>query len=418
MKYQKNKLNDTDVRHAKPESKAYKLADGGGLCCVVLPSGGKSWRYNYRFNNKQKTLTFGTYPDIGVSDARKLCDAAKVDIKNNIDPARQKQISKYASSDTSFQGVAEDWYTSNTEGWSASHADRVQRYLLKDIYPMIGARDIAEIEAPEMIQIIRSIVDRGALDVAKRVKSYMQQVFDYAIVFGYVRRNPARDINLKMVVPPRIKESFSAITEPVAAGELLRRIDGYHGSVQVKTALRLAPLFWLRPSELVGAEWSEFNFDAAQWILPARRRKLPTHVKKANRPEDALTVPLCRQALKLLDDLKPYTGRGRFVFPSIKDRDKPITTDSIRTALRSLGYSKEEMTTHGFRSMARTMLEEMGYPEKMLELQLGHKWGTSVQRSYDRTEGIEQRTEIMKVWGDYLDSLRNGADVIPIRHRA
>lgn len=417
-KYSTDKLYDTDVRNANPKDKLYRLRDGGGLSCDVLPTGSKVWRYAYRLAGKQKTFTIGKYPDIGLKAARKLRDDAKDKVSIGIDPSAEKQMQKHQSSESGFKGIALEWYAANRAGWSESHATRTISYLERDVFPLIGSKDINTLTAPELIPVIKSVSGRGAIDAAKRVKGFIQQVFDYAVVHGKSERNPAKDINMSLILPKTVKRHFAALTKPSDIGELLRATDVYQGHVSVKFALKLSPLLFLRPTELRAGEWSEVDTAAGIWTLPAARRKLPMHLKKINRAEDALIIPLSKQSISLLNELHQYTGSGKYLFPSARGKTKPISNNAVRTALRTMGYTNDEMTVHGYRGMASTCLNTLGYRSEVIEAQLGHAEKNEIRAAYNRADYLEERTVMMQEWGNYLDSLRNGGDVIPIRHKA
>ena len=243
--------------------------------------------------------------------------------------------------------------------WSETHHARLISYLSRDAFPMIGSRNIAEIEAPEIIPIIMQVANRGAVDSAKRIKGMIQQVFDYALVHGKCSRNPAKDINITMLLPKTIKRHFSAITDPVKLGELLFAINGYQGSVIVRQALKIIPMVMVRPSELSSAEWSEIDIDTQTWAIPAKRRKLPKHLKDANRPQDAHIVPLCSQVITELKLIHQYTGNGKYVFPSARGNSRPMSNNALRTALRNMGFDNETITPHGFRGVASTFLNQI-----------------------------------------------------------
>lgn len=411
-KYDTHKLSDPDVRHAKPQEKLYRLRDGGGLSCDVLPTGSKVWRYNYKLNNKQKTFTIGRYPNISLSDARKQRDVAKEKVSNRIDPSLEKQTLRHTSTETSFHAIAEEWHTSNVAGWSEGYSTRVYSYLKRDVYPVLGHMEISSITAPTIIMIVKTVANgRGAVSASKRVKGYIQQVFDYALLHGKVDRNPAKDIDLTQLLPKTVKKHFAAITEPKKIGELLQAIEVYRCCLSVKAALRMSPLVFLRPTELRAAEWSEIDLNRAVWTLPAKRRKLPTHLKKANRSDDALFIPLSHQAVDILSHLYEYTGRGVYVFPSPKGTSSPISNNTVRTALRIMGYTNDEMTAHGFRAMASTRLNELGYRSEVIEAQLGHKEKNEIRAAYNHADYLEERTTMMQEWADYLDKLRESKQV-------
>ena len=413
--YRTNKLNDPECKSAKPKAKIYKLADGGGLHLHVLTSGSKVWRYSYRIHGKQKTFTIGNYPDIGLADARTSRNDAKKLVHDGIDPSQQKQIVKRQINENSFQGVAETWLAQQKPEWSTSHYERLKGYLVNDVFPVLGSRAIAEIEAPEIIPAIMTVSNRGAVDASKRVKGFIQQVFDYALVHGKVKRNPARDINLSMLLPKTVKKHYSAITDPKELGQLLRDIDLYNGSISVKSALQLAPMVMARPSEISNAEWSEIDFETATWTIPASRRKLPTHLKKVNRKQDAHIIPLCAQALAILENLKQYTGLGKYLFPSARGNSRAMSNNALRTALRTMGYTNDQITAHGFRGVASTLLNEQGFRTKVIEAQLSHKLKSAVEGAYNHAEYLDERRDMLNHWGNYLESLKQGADVVPIR---
>ena len=312
-KYTTNKLSDTTLRTAKPKDKLYRLRDGGGLYCEVLTTGARVWRYNYRIHGKQKNYTIGNYPDVGLSDARKKRDEAKEKIKAGIDPSKQKQIEKNAIKENTFYAIAEIWMTEYIAKQSESHQTRTRAFLERDIYTWLGKREATSIEAPEIIQVVKKVAERGAIDAAKRTKGIIQQVFDYAVAHGKATRNPAKDINLQLILPKTTKKHYAAITDPIKLGELLRAIENYQGSTVVKVALRLIPMVMTRPSELTNAEWEEIDFDTSTWTIPAKRRKLLTHTKQANRPEDSHIVPLSDQALSILKDLHVYSSDGKYL---------------------------------------------------------------------------------------------------------
>lgn len=415
--YQTYKLSDPECRSAKPKDKLYKLRDGGALSLDIMPSGTKTWRYSYRIHGKQKTFTIGKYPDTSLSEARTSRDKAKKLVSEGIDPSQQKQIIKRQIAEDSFQGIAETWLEQMKPDWSEKHHIRFISYLSRDAFPLIGTRNIAEIEAPEIIAVIRQVADRGAVYSAKRIKGMIQQVFDYALVHGKCTRNPAKDINLSMLLPKIIKRHFSAITDPVKLGELLFAIDGYEGSVIVRQALKIIPFVMVRPSELSNAEWSEIDFDTCTWTIPAKRRKLPKHLKDANRPQDAHIVPLCDQVVTELKLTHQYTGRGKYIFPSARGNSRSMSNNALRTALRNMGFDNETITPHGFRGVASTFLNEQGFRTKVIEAQLAHKLKSEVEASYNHAQYIDERREMLKQWGNYLEALKQGADVVPIMHK-
>ncbi len=415
--YKTYKLSDPECRTAKPKEKLYKLRDGGALSLDIMPSGTKTWRYSYRIHGKQKTFTIGQYPDTSLSEARTSRDKARKLVSEGVDPSQQKQIIKRQIVEDSFQGIAETWLAQMKPNWSETHHTRLVSYLSRDAFPMIGNRNIAEIGAPEIIPIIMQVANRGAVDSAKRIKGMIQQVFDYALVHGKCSRNPAKDINLSMLLPKTIKRHFAAITNPAKLGELLFAIDAYQGSVIVRQALKIIPMVMVRPSELSSAEWSEIDIDSQTWTIPAKRRKLLKHIKDANRPQDAHIVPLCDQAITELKLIHQYTGKGKYIFPSARGNSRPMSNNALRTALRNMGFDNETITPHGFRGVASTFLNEQGFRTKVIEAQLSHKLKSDVEASYNHAQYIDERRDMLKQWGNYLETLKQGADVIAIKRR-
>lgn len=401
----KSLLTDTTVKNAKPKDKPYNLTDGGGLYLKVTTAG-KYWRYNYSFNGKQKTYAMGVYPDTSLKQARDKHQAARESLAQGIDPSAKKQEDKAAQvalTENSFELVAREWYSKFSGKWSKDHAANVLTRLEKDLFPFIGGKPVAEIEPPAILKCLRRIEERGALDSAHRAKTTAGQVLRYAVSIGKATRDPTPD--LQGALPPPDRKHFAAITDPAQVGQLLRDIAEYHGIPETITALQLSAYLFQRPGEIRAMQWSEINFDTAQWTIPAERMKR----RKAH------TVPLSQQALALLVGLQPLTGRRLYVFPSRTNINKPMGDNTLGGALRKMGYDSDTMTAHGFRAMASTRLYEMGYPADVIEKQLAHSVGNTIRRAYDRSQHLDQRTAMMQQWADYLDSLRDGAQVIPIR---
>lgn len=416
--YKTNKLTDAKCRSAKPKKKLYKLSDGGGLSLHIRASGFKAWRYSYRIRGKEKTFTIGEYPLVGLADARKQRDNAKEQISVGIDPSQQKQLAKRQIKEDSFQAIAEAWLSQNKPEWSVSYYNSAKSYLERDVYPIIGSRTVADIEAPEIIPVIMTISNRGAVDAAKRVKGFIQQVFDFAITHGKCSRNSAKDLNLKMLLPKTIKKHYAAITKPDELANLLRAIDDYQGSIIVKSALQLATLVMARPSEISNAEWLEIDFDTATWTIPAKRRKLPQHIKNANRKEDSHIIPLSSQSLAILKNIQQYTSLSKYIFPGARGNSIAMSNNALRTALRSMGYTNDQITAHGFRGVASTLLNEQGFRTKVIEAQLSHKLKSAVEGAYNHAEYLDERRDMLNQWGDYLQTLKQGADVVPIKRKA
>lgn len=410
-------LTDVAIRNAKPREKAYKLAAGGGLYLLVTPDGGKYWRLKYRSpvernkkgKPKEKLMALGVYPAMRAPKAREERDAAKLVLKGGRDPLVVKQVAKIAATvgaENTFEAVAREWFAKFSPKWKKNHSTKIIRRLERDIFPWLGARPIAAISAPELLAVLRRIEDREAIDTAHRAHQNCGQVFRYAIATGRAERDPSPD--LRGAIPPAERHSYASIKEPQAIGMLLRAINGYHGSTVTKAALRLAPLVFVRPGELRGAEWSEFDLDGAEWQIPGERMKMGVkHI-----------VPLSTQAVAILRELQPVTGSGRYVFPSVRSVKRSMSENTVNAALRSLGYPKEQMTGHGFRSMASTLLNEQGWNRDVIERQLAHAERDAVRAAYNYAEHLPERRRMMQAWADCLDGLAAGANVTPIRRVA
>ena len=401
-------LTDTAVRNIKPGVKSIKLFDERGLYLEVSPSGGKWWRLKYRFDNKEKRISLGVYPDVSLKDARDRRDEARKLLANGVDPSENRKAIKSTRMDraaNSFEVVGREWFAKYSPTWASNHGDRIIRRFERDIFPWIGGRPIAEITAPELLSVIRRIESRGALETAHRALSNCGQVFRYAVATGRAARDPSGD--LRGALPPVKGTHFAATTEPKRVAQILRAMDGYEGTLTVRCALRLAPLVFVRPGELRNAEWTNIDFEAAEW------RYLVT---KTNTPH---IVPLSRQAIEILRELQPLTGSNRFVFPSARSHNRPMSDNAILAAMRRLGIDKEEMSGHGFRAVARTILDEvLGVRPDFIEHQLAHAVRDPNGRAYNRTAHLPERRKMMQQWADYLDKLKIGAEIIPIHKNA
>ncbi len=399
-------LSDAACRNAKPNLQSYSLADGLGLSLAVTPSGGKLWRMRCRFEGKARLLALGSYPDVSLAKARERRDDARRQLADGIDPAAAKKARKELkreAAENSFELIGREWFAKTSPGWAPGHAKRVAAKLENDLYPWIGARPIADITAPELLQTLRRIEGRGVVETAHRAKQAAGQIFAYAIVTGRAQRNPATDLH-KALTPMR-GEHFPAETEPKAVGGLLRAIDDYPGSPIVKAAMRLAPLVFVRPGELRQARWADLDFDTAEWRFTASKTKVP-HI-----------VPLSAQSLAILNDLRPLTGhRGAYVFPGDRTPLRPMSDGALGAALRRMGIAKDEHSAHGWRATARTLLDEaLGYPVHLIEHQLAHAVRDPLGRAYNRTQHSPERKIMMQAWADYLDELRAGAEIIRLR---
>lgn len=413
-------LTDTRIRNVKPGSKPVRLFDGGGLYLEISPTGGKWWRLKYRYAGKEKRLSLGVYPQVPlagrkdtgtgawIKGARDKRDEARQLLAEGVDPGARRKAIKSARAEraaNSFEAVAREWYARHSPNWAENHSGRILRRLENNIFPWIGSRPVAEVAAPELLSAIRRIENRGALETAHRALANCGQVFRYAIATGRAERDVAAD--LRGALPPVRGEHFAAITAPKRVGELLRMIDGYQGTLTVCCALRLAPLVFVRPGELRKAEWKDIDLDTAEWRFTTSKTNA------------AHMVPLSSQAIAILRELQPLTGAGRFVFPSARSDKRPMSDNAILAALRRLGIAKDEMSGHGFRAMARTILDEvLGFRPDFVEHQLAHAVRDPNGRAYNRTAHLPERREMMARWADYLDKLRAGADVISLHGAA
>ncbi|MEI6827079.1 MAG: integrase arm-type DNA-binding domain-containing protein [Desulfuromonadales bacterium] len=394
-------LSDVQVRNAKAS-----VFDGGGLYLLVTPTGGKLWRFKYRYAGKGKLLSFGSYPEISLSDARQRRDEARKLIANDIDPGEVRKARKasiVASTENAFEVVAREWHTKFSPTWSESHSYWVLRRLEQYVFPAIGARPIADLKAPDILNVLRRI-ETVALETAHRVKFVIGQIFRYAVGSGRAERDWT--VDLKGQLSPRSQKHHAAITDPKELVGLLRAIDGFNGTYTVKSAMQLAPLVFLRPGELRQAEWSEFDFKNAEWNIPIERLKLKKRIKEDRKGERHL-VPLSKQSITILTELQALTGRSKYVFPSARSFTRPMSNNAINAGLRRMGFSKEEMTAHGFRATARTILDEvLEFPMDLIEHQLAHAVKDANGRAYNRTTKLPQRQKMMQAWADYLDDLK------------
>ena len=394
-------LTDTAIRNAKPKEKQYKLSDEKGLYLLVKKAG-KYFRLDYRFGGKRKTLALGVYPDVKLAEARGKRDSARKLIVNGVDPVQYKKEAKAMQNEevvNSFEVVAREWFTRKKHIWTEGHAKKIIRSLDLNIFPWLGQKEVASISAPELLTVLRRIEDRGALDTAHRVKQICGQIFRYAVATGRAERDSSAD--LRGALPPTKQKHMATITDPKKIGELLRVIDGYEGHLITRCALRLAPLVFVRPGELRHAEWEEVNFEQAEWKIPAEKMKMrATHI-----------VPISDQAASILREIKPLTGHGRYVFPSLRSAERPMSNNTISAALRRMGYAKEEMSGHGFRSMASTLLHEQGWPTDVIERQLAHAETNKVKAAYNHAQHLPERRRMMQSWADYLAQLKMNTNI-------
>jgi integrase len=403
-------LTDTAIRKAQPKDKTSRIFDGGGMYLEVAPAGGKWWRLKYRYAGKEKRLSLGTYPDTSLKDAREKRDAARKLLAAGVDPGEQRKAAKAAGEErsaNSFEVIAREWHAKQSATWVELHASRIMLRMENDIFPWLGGRPIADITAKEFLVTVNRIADRGAVESAHRVLQNCGQVMRYAIATGRAERNPVAD--LRGALPPVKQTHLAAITDPHAIGGLLRAIDVYQGSFVTRCALQLAPLLFVRPGELRQAEWAEFDLDAAQWNLPAEKMKM----------REPHLVPLAPQAVAILRELQALTGGGRYVFPSPRSPQRPMSNNGVLSALRRMGYGNEEMSGHGFRAMARTVLDEvLHFRPDYIEHQLAHAVKDPNGRAYNRTAHLAERRKMMSGWADYLDTLKVGGNVLPMSRKA
>jgi integrase len=397
-------LTDTTIKNVKPGSKTRKLYDSGGLYLEVSPRGGTWWRFKYRFGGKEKRLSLGVYPDVSLKDARDRRDDARKLVANAVDPAEHRKAEKAIDTEqaeNSFEVIAREWFAKYSTNWVPSHANRIIRRLERDIFPWIGNKPVATVSPPQLLETIRRIEERGALETAHRALANCGQVFRYAVATGRAEHDSSAD--LRGALPPVKGTHFASVTDPKKVGEILRALDGYEGTLIVRYALRLAPLVFVRPGELRHAKWADIDLDASEWRFTVTKTDTQ-HI-----------VPLSRQAVEILLEIQPQTGRGQFVFPSARSATRPMSDNAVLAAMRSLGISKDEMSGHGFRAMARTILDEiLGFRPDYIEHQLAHAVRDPNGRAYNRTAHLPERHKMMQEWADYLDKLKHGANIISI----
>lgn len=390
-------LTDTAIRAIKPTSKTAKFFDGGGLYLEVAPSGGKWWRLKYRFQGKEKRISLGTYPTIGLKEARERREETKKILANGIDPSAQRQAIKVSTTSIdkdSFEVVTREWFDKHVVNLAPSYSKKVRSLFERQIFPVLGAKPIAEVEPTDVLNAARHVEQTGAIETAHRLIQICGQVFRYAIATGRTKYDVSTGLHAAL---PKVNvKHMATLTDKKRIGQLLRAIDAYGGFFPVRCALKLAPLLFVRPGELQKAEWAEFDLPAAEWRLPASKMKMrQRHI-----------VPLPRQALSVLAELQAYTGNGQFLFPSIRTTTKPIALESMLVAIRSMGFTQDEMTMHGFRGMASTLLNEMGYNRDWIERQLAHGERDHVRAAYNYAEHLPERRRMMQEWADYLEGLK------------
>lgn len=420
------KAIEAALKAAQVAGKPKRVSDGSGLYFEARPSGAGWWRLRYWNGGKENMLSLGTYPDVRLKLARERRDEARSALAAGTDPSNKRKADKLAHAVKTevarlaaaglpgvgtFELAAREWHARMAPSWSAGHATKVLALMENDLFPYIGNRPLDEITAPELLKHVRRVESRGAVETAYRALKAAGAVFRHGVQRGYCESDPTRDLKGAVILP--VVQHRAAVTDPAKFGELLRAIDAYRGTPVVRAALALAPLVFLRPGELRRAEWSEFDLDSATWIVPAIRMKGRRKAKLTGPPH---VVPLAPQAVVVLRDLEPLTGKGRFVFPSPLSPERPLSDNGVLSALRRMGFGKDEMTGHGFRATARTIaVERLGIATEVIEAQLAHAVGDALGRAYNRTKFIAQRRELMCKWADYLDQLRAGAMVIPFK---
>jgi integrase len=423
--------SDTSIRNLKPGTAPKRFNDGDGLYLLPFVKGGShGWRFDYTFAGKRKTLSLGTYPDTGLKLAREKAASMREQLAAGVDPSAARQESKAAQAEASaratqeadreaaglapvgsFEQVAREWFAKRRGDWAPSYGDKLIRRLEVDVFPWIGREPVASIKPPALLQVLRRIEARGVVETAHRALENCGQVFRYAVSTGQAESNPARDLKDALARP--MPRHFPAITDPKRLGELLRAVASYRGTPVVRAALLLTPMLLLRPGELRFARWEEIDLEAAQWLVPAERMKREKVGKVNGKPH---LVPLPRQAVAIFRELQPLTGPDGYVFTSLRRDGRAMSDAAINAALRTMGFEASEVTAHGFRATARTMLaEQLDYPDAVIEAQLAHSVRDSLGRAYNRTEFLKQRAAMMQAWADHLDRLRVGADVIPLK---
>lgn len=389
-------LTDAECRAARPGPKPKKLFDGGGLFLLIHPAGGRYWRWRFLYAGREQLLSLGTFPQVSLRAARLKRDAARLRLAEGVNPAaerRAKRLHVRASAANTFNAVAAEYLALQEKKLKPATAMKARWMLGSYVLPAIGTLGVADIEAPALLGVLRKIEARELHETAHRTRSLLGRIFRYAIATGRAKRDPTAD--LRGALAPVSAKSHGAVTEPAAIGALLRAIDGLSGFPPVLFALKLAPLVFVRPGELRHAEWTEIDWEAAEWRIPARKMKMG----------EAHVVPLSRQALEVLREAQAVTGRGRYVFPSIRGDGRPMSENTVTAALRRLGYTGAEMTGHGFRALASTRLNEMGWSPDLIERQLAHAERNKVRAAYNRAQYLPERREMMQAWADHLGEL-------------
>ena len=395
--YPQMALTDTAVRNAKPKEKPYKLGDSGGLYVIVRPNGSKLWRYKYRLGGKANSRGLGKYPDVGLKEVRRRRDECRQDVASGLNPMSRWKATLAGTVDdisASFETVAREWFESRLPNWVPSHASRVLMRLERYVFPTLGARSIADISAQDIHAMLKPIQDQEKYETASRVLTVCHQVCDYALFSERITRNPAAPVKHLLTKPT--PTHFAAVTDPKEIGKLLRMLDAYEGSPAVMAALKLAPIWFVRPGDLRHAKWADIDLDAAEWRF------------RVSKTQTDLIVPLSRQAVRILRDLHPHTAHQEWVFPGARNNGRALSENTLAIAMRTMDIPKETMSVHGFMAMARTVLDEqLGQRPDLIEHQLGHAVRDPLGRAYNRTQHLPERKNMMQKWADYLDKLRS-----------
>ena len=390
-------LSNTAIKNARPTHKTRRIFDSKGLYLEISPKGGKWWRFKYRIFGKEKRISLGTYPEVTLREARERRDDARKLVANDIDPSEWRKSKKNLSliqSESSFESIAREWFNRQSSSWVPSHANRIIRRLERDIFPWIGTKPVADITAPEVLSPLRRIEQRGAIETSHRALQNCSQIFRYAVATGLIQRDPTSD--LKGALSPSTSKHFAAVTEPEKVAEILKAIDSYQGTLTVQCALKLAPLVFVRPGELRHAKWADIDFDKSEW----RYRVSKTNVKHI--------VPLSKQSMNIIREIHPFSGSREYVFPGARTPKRPMSEAAILAALRRMDIGKDELTGHGFRAIARTLLDEvLQFRPDYIEHQLAHSVRDPNGRAYNRTAFLAERHEMMQAWANYLDEIKS-----------
>lgn len=388
-------LTNLAIQAAKADDRPIKLFDGRGLFLLVTPNGSKGWRFKYRFHSKEKLISLGTYPEISLAEARDRLEECRRQVARGVDPSEFRKLHRSRNLEqaaNSFEAVALEWQAKKASSWSAGHKSRLESRLKNDVLPLIGSQPVTDITARQVLQVIRKIEERGAVESAHRALSNCSQIMRYAVQTGRAERDPC--VDLRGALPPVKTRHLAAIVKPQEIGALLLKLYGYRGSHVVRCALRIAPLVFVRPGELRQAKWADIDFESAEW------RFLVTKTSTEH------IVPLARQAVEILRDLQKFSSKSEFVFPGARSITKPMSENAVLAALRALDIPKEEMSGHGFRAMARTILEEeLGFRPELIEHQLAHSVRDPLGRAYNRTTHLAERKRMMQEWADWLDAI-------------